>query len=238
MGLSFLDYFALFVFATSWFGYTRFSKVKAKTTACIARCLQQHRIIWMRQIFDSEIRVSHASLLANLERNVAFFASTTMLVLAGVLALFAHVDSIQEILHNVAETANGDKVAIQIKLSLLVLIFVLAFFQFTWSMRQYGFVNIMIGAAPVAPNTKELNLLSYAKQMAVTQDQAAHAYNYGLRSYYFSLSALTWIFDPSMFIASSLLVVFILYRREFHSKALKAMHQGVVDLESNGAKFE
>ena len=85
---------------------------------------------------------------------------------------------------------------IQLKLSLLALIFVMAFFQFTWSMRQYGFVNVMIGACPYDNGDNNLNLQQYAEQMAAVQDQAAHSYNYGLRSYYFSIAALCWFFHP------------------------------------------
>ncbi|MEW6997080.1 DUF599 domain-containing protein [Colwelliaceae bacterium BS250] len=238
MSLGLLDYLALVVFFTSWIGYTQFARIKAKDTACISRCLHQHRIIWMRQIFDTDIRVSHASLLSNLERNVTFFASTTMLVIAGVLTLFSQLDSVKELLTRITIAEEASAFAIQIKLSLLVLIFVLAFFQFTWSMRQYGFVNIMIGAAPVAEHTTKPHLLNYAKQMATVQDQAAHAYNYGLRSYYFSLSALSWFVHPLMLLVSSMFVVYILYRREFKSKALRAIQQGVVDLEKEGYSFD
>ncbi|MDG1732147.1 MAG: DUF599 domain-containing protein [Thalassotalea sp.] len=238
MSLTLIDYAALAIFFTSWIGYTQFARIKAKNTACISRCLHQHRLIWMRQIFDTDIRISHASLLANLERNVAFFASTTMLVLAGVLTVFSQIDSVRELLTRITVTQEASNFAIQIKLCLLVLIFVLAFFQFTWSMRQYGFVNIMIGAAPVAVNTQKEHLIDYSVQMARVQDQAAHAYNYGLRSYYFSLSALSWFFHPLMFLFSSLLVVYILYCREFKSKALRAIQRGVDNLEKEGYTFD
>ncbi|WP_371378731.1 DUF599 domain-containing protein [Thalassotalea aquiviva] len=231
MPLHLIDFVAIIIFVTCWVGYTFFSKAKAKNTACISRCTQQHRILWMRQIFDTEVRVAHAALLANLERNVAFFASTTLFVLAGALALFSQVEQIRGVLASITFTREPSVVAIQIKLCFLIGIFVMAFFQFTWSMRQYGFVNIMIGAAPYEPRTQKPHLLSYAKQMAVAQDQAAHAYNYGLRSYYFSLSLLSWFIDPLIFMSSSVFVVLVLYRREFKSKALKALQKGIRELE-------
>ncbi len=238
MPLDLIDYVALIVFFTAWAGYTKFARVKAKNTACLSRCLHQHKIIWMRQVLDSDIKITHAALLANLERNVAFFASTTMLVVAGVLTLFSQLENVQQLLARMSVAQEVSSIAIQIKLCLLVLIFVIAFFQFTWSMRQYGFVNIMIGAAPTEPHTSKENLLNYAKQMAIVQDQASHAYNYGLRSYYFALSALSWFFHPGMLILSSIFVVYILYRREFKSKAVRAIQQGFVELEKNGIKLD
>ncbi|WOH38524.1 DUF599 domain-containing protein [Thalassotalea fonticola] len=232
MSLTVFDFIALTLFFTCWIGYTQFARIKAKNTACLSRVLHQHRILWMRQILDNDVRVSHAALLSNLDRHVAFFASTTLLILAGVLTLFTQVDNVNEVLSSIPIATERNHVAIQIKLSLLGMIFVMAFFQFTWSMRQYGFLNILIGAAPVAEQTTNPALLDYAKQMGVVQDQAGHAYNYGLRSYYFSLAALSWFFHPLMFIVSSLAVVYVLFYREFKSKALRAIILAIKDLES------
>ena len=231
MSLAIIDFTAVFIFFVCWIGYTQFSRIKAKNTACLSRCLHQHRIHWMRQIFDNDIKVAHASLLANLERSVAFFASSTLFVLAGVLTLYTQVDNVKEVLSSIPINNVDSSFSIQIKLSLLLLIFVMAFFQFTWSMRQYGFLNIMIGAAPYEPNTQKPNLLDYAKQMGVVQDQAGHAYNYGLRSYYFSLAAICWFIHPVLFIGASLSVVYVLYYRVFKSRALRAIVDGIESLD-------
>jgi uncharacterized membrane protein len=226
MPLSLIDYLALFVFIACWIGYTYFARQKAKTTNCIARCLHQHRIHWMNELIRRDFRVADTALLANLERNIAFFASTTLLVLAGVLTLFSQVDKLESVIASFSYALYPNHFAIQLKLTLLALIFTLAFFQFTWSMRQYGFLNVMVGAAPVEKSGENTNLQEYAMQMAVVQDQAAHSYNYGLRSYYFSLAALTWFFHPALFVFSSLLVVYTLYNREFKSKAVRAITKG------------
>ena len=90
-------------------------------------------------------------------------------------------------------------------------------------MRQYGFLNVMIGATPFDQSGTNENLLAYAKQMAIVQDQAAHSYNYGLRSYYFAIAAMCWFFHPFLFVLMSLWVVYTLYTREFNSKAVKAI---------------
>ncbi len=177
----------------------------------------------MYELMTRDIRVGEAALLANLERNIAFFASSTLLVLAGVLTLFAQVEKLEGVISTLPYAELPNHLAIQLKLSLLACIFVISFFQFTWSMRQYGFLNVMIGAAPIDVKGLNKNLQLYAKQMAIVQDQAAHSYNYGLRSYYFSLAVLCWFFHPLIFIGASLLVVFTLYKREFTSKAVKAI---------------
>jgi len=233
MPFSLLDIIAFLTFFLSWSGYTWFSRKKAKTTNCIARSLHQHRIYWMHEIITREVRVGEAALLANLERNIAFFASSTLLVLAGLLTLFSKIDTLQSIILSMPYADHTSHVMIQIKLSLLAFIFVLSFFQFTWAMRQYGFVNVMIGAAPIDKSGLNENLSAYAKQMATVQDQAAHSYNYGLRSYYFALAAMCWFFHPVLFIVMSIWVVYTLYTREFNSKSVKAITAGLEYLQQD-----
>jgi len=226
MPFSFIDIIALSIFLISWSGYTWFARKKAKTTDCIARSLHQHRVHWMYETLTREVRVGEAALLSNLERNIAFFASSTLLILAGILTLFAKIDTLENVIFSMPYADHVSHFSIQIKLSLLASIFVLSFFQFTWSMRQYGFVNVMIGAAPIDKTGLNDNLKAYAKQMATVQDQAAHSYNYGLRSYYFALAAMCWFFHPYLFISMSIWIVFTLYRREFNSKSVKAITAG------------
>ena len=236
MVFSWLDVLAVVCFFVSWSGYTWFARKKAKTTDCIARSLHQHRIHWMYELMTRDMRVGDAALLANLERNIAFFASTTLLVIAGVLTLFAQVEKLEEVIASIPYAAEPQHDLIQIKLGLLAFIFVLSFFQFTWSMRQYGFLNVMVGAAPIdEPGTDE-GMRDYAKQMAVVQDQAAHSYNYGLRSYYFSMAALGWFFHPILLIVMSLFIVYTLYVREFKSKAVRAITAGQGLLKAGRAK--
>ncbi|NMP32498.1 DUF599 domain-containing protein [Thalassotalea sp. M1531] len=226
MPFSWLDIIAIAVFLACWSGYTMFARKKAKTTNCIARCLHQHRIHWMYELITRDIRVTEAALLANLERNIAFFASTSLLVIAGILTLFAQIEKLESVISSLPYADMSTHLGIQLKLAVVTFIFVLAFFHFTWSMRQYGFLNVMVGAAPIDLEGKNENLKQYARQMAVVQDQAAHSYNYGLRSYYFSLAVLCWFFHPIVFIVSSILVVYTLYRREFMSKAVRAITVG------------
>ena len=52
---------------------------------------------------------------------------------------------------------------------------------------------------------------------------AANQFNFGLRSYYFGMTMLAWFVSPWLFMLMSSGVVFVLYRREFHSDVLQVM---------------
>lgn len=226
MPFTFVDIIALSIFILSWSGYSAFARKKAKSTHCLARSLHQHRILWMHQLLTRTVRVSEASLLANLERNITFFASSTLLILAGVLTLFSKVEALEAVIKYMPNADFSGHTATQLKLSLVAFIFVIAFFNFTWSIRQYGFVNVMIGAAPTVKGKLNDNMSKYALQIATVQAQAANSYNYGLRAYYFSLAALCWFYHPLAFMLASALIVITLYMREFKSIAVKAFTKG------------
>ena len=54
---------------------------------------------------------------------------------------------------------------------------------------------------------------------------AAEAFTDGLRAYYLASALVAWFFSAWAFIAATTLVVWVLYRREFHSEVLQALRQ-------------
>jgi uncharacterized membrane protein len=112
------------------------------------------------------------------------------------------------------------------KAVLLVCVFIYAFFQITWSLRQFNYTCIMIGAAPrVADSDEEKEI--FARHAARLGAMAADSFNMGLRSYYFALAMLSWFISAWMFMAASILVVFVTYRREFRSDSLKCLRHEI-----------
>lgn len=212
-------------FLFCWVGYSRFARHMAKQTECIASVMHRLRLDWMQQLLSREQRVSDASIIANLERNVSFMASTSILVLAGLLTVIASVNEVSLMLAEMPFVAGATSGQIQFKLLILVCIFVYAFFTFTWSLRQFGFCSVIVGATPFV-EVRELNAerqQAYARHSGKVLDQAAHSYNFGLRAYYFAMAILAWFVHPLLFVVSVALVVSILYRREFHSSTLQAL---------------
>lgn len=170
-----------------------------------------------------ENRVVDASLIANLERNVSFFASSTLLILAGILTVLGATDRVISLAEELPFAVKASKVAWELKLFLLMAIFVYAFFKFSWALRQYGFASVVIGTAPSPSAGKGCDRDEFSQGTGSVISRAAHAFNLGLRSYYFGLAFLLWFVNPWIFMAMSTWVVAVLYRREFHSKALRAL---------------
>lgn len=218
-------------FLTCWIGYARFARFMAKKSHCIASTMHSLRLNWMSELIHRDVRVADASIIANLERNVAFMASSSILVLAGIFTMLASADKVNLVLSNLHITAPSTSEEVQLKLLLMALVYVYAFFTFTWSLRQFGFCGVIIGATPLAPNieNKEFDIL--VKHGAKVFDQASHSYNFGLRAYYFSMACLAWFVHPLFFIIAVAVVVWILYQREFKSSTMRALLQVSQDIK-------
>ena len=220
-----LDLIAVIWFFVLWIGYTLFAKRKAKKVSCLSFELRRKRTDWMQKMLLRDNKMADVGLISTLERNVTFFASSSLLILAGLLTAMSSAEKLSVMLSNLVPWANYTEGSVQLKLLLLTFIFVFAFFQFTWSLRQYGFCGVLIGAAPDGRNLNEEDQALYANRAAKVIDQAGHSFNYGLRSIYFSLSALSWFIDPILFMISSVVVMIVMKQREFHSKVLKALQE-------------
>ncbi|MGH1485450.1 MAG: DUF599 domain-containing protein [Cellvibrionaceae bacterium] len=216
--------FGWFIFL--WLGYARFARYQAKRSNKNLSSVMNHlRKQWMNQLIKRDMRIPDAALIANLERNVTFLASSSILVLAGLLTALASTDKIQAVLVDVPFHMGSTSFLLHIKFFVLILIYAYAFFTFSWSMRQYGFATVVIGAAPLKEEVEEDPdcAKDFIRASAKVIDMAAHTYNYGLRAYYFSLSVLAWFINVWFFVAASTLVVIVLYLREFHSRPLREL---------------
>lgn len=227
----FLSSMWLEIAAVIWFficfkGYTVYTKKRTKDTPCLASILYLARLEWMNELLEREIRVADNTAIANLERSVSFFASTTMLILAGLLTILGSTDKAIGLLEDLPFVMPATRAEWELKFVLLIGVFVYAFFKFTWSLRQYGFVTVMIGGAPVCLRSeKPKEHRVHAERLAKMGSMAAHNFNMGLRTYYFSISILAWFINPLMFILASTGVVFVLYQREFKSSTFRTLMQ-------------
>lgn len=220
-----LNWLAFAWFMTCWVGYTFYSRKAAEDKACLAALIYSYRIDWIKGLLRHDNRISDLALLGNLMQMVNFMATTNIFVLAGAVTVLYSSESVLSLLEGHAFVAHTTLEQVQFKLLVLVLIFVYAFFRFTWALRQHTFCSIMIGAAPQVPKGRALTVdeEQFCVQVAKISDRAAHEFNYGLRSYYFALSLLAWFISPWLFIPACTIVVVVLYLREFRSRTLSML---------------
>ncbi|MCG4453446.1 MULTISPECIES: DUF599 domain-containing protein [unclassified Pseudomonas] len=212
-------------FLLCWGGYTRYALFKGRTTPCLASVLHLYREDWMRRMLLRENRIADASVIGNLERNASFFASSTLLILAGILTVLGASDRAVSLLADLPFIQAASREMSEVKLLCLGVVFIYAFFTFSWCMRQYNFAAVLIGSAPMIGerDVTAQERKAFAERTARVISMAANQFNQGLRAYYFGMAILAWFINPWLFMLLSAGVVLVLYRREFHSDVLEVM---------------
>lgn len=220
--LSPTDWIAFCWFFVWWVGYVLFIEIHRRGRPSLVNELTRMREFWMRRAVARDVRIGDVNIIANLSNGSTFFASTTLLILGGLLAMLGTSDKLASIVLELPFTRRGPEELWDIKILLLTSIFVFAFFKFTWSLRLYHFCSVLVGAAPDPDSTADEHE-QFVQRATQTSTLAAESFNHGLRTYYFALAALTWFLNPYAWMIATSWVVLILYRREFHSQALRVL---------------
>ena len=111
-------------------------------------------------------RIGDMQIVNILAQSNAFFASTAILIVGGCLAILGSRDQAIAILNEIPGVAGTAPKVWELKVLLLVVVFVFAFFKLTWSLRQFNYVAILIGAAPPPNPAPSAEALSYADNAA------------------------------------------------------------------------
>lgn len=215
-----IDIIAPVWFMLCWIGYSMYAERKGRQHGSLLSATSEYRLNWMRQMLRRDNRMMDATLIGNLLRSISFFASTTIFIVLGLFALLKYRDEASSILVTIPYSTPATPVLWEGKVFLLVAIFVYAFFKYTWSLRQYNYACIVVGAAPFH-NDQNADFEGYAQNASKLVINAARHFNMGLRAYYFGLAALSWFINGYAFMLASAWVVLVIYRREFRSKAAK-----------------
>lgn len=214
------DMLAFGWFVLCWVGYTAYADHFKKERMTLFSAMRDKREMWMRQMLLRENRVVDVNIMATLMRSVSLFASTTIFILAGLMAILGASDKAQALLGDLPFAVTASQTLWEIKILLLLVIFVYAFFKFAWALRQFNYCIVLIGAAPPLEQATQPHALSFATEAAEVITLSVHNFNRGLRAYYFGLATLSWFLHPVFFAVATLWVVGVLYRREFLSKTL------------------
>jgi len=222
LGLTALDVGAAIWFVACWIGYSVFSEWNAHRTASLLSRMDYYRREWMSRTIQRENRIVDAAIVQNLFQGNNFLASTSILVLGGLAALLGASTQAISVMASLPLAQASSERGFEVKIMFLIVIFVYAFFKFTWAMRQFNFLSLMIGTAP-AKSDDQAVIESFINRAATLASLAGENSNRGLRAFYFAMAAMSWFVHAALFMAASALVVGILYHREFRSRTLLAL---------------
>jgi uncharacterized membrane protein len=228
--LPWTDWLALATFFVGWVGYVQFAHRRGELRRSVLGTTNRIRQAWMLETSRREVRILDSQVLQNLSSAPSFFASTTIFVIGGLAAALGASEKTSELMQELPFAARTSALVLDLKLLLLLAVYVHAFFRFTWAMRQYTFGALMIGAMPDRDEFvgREAERRAYADRAARVMGLAAETFNDGLRAIYFGFAALLWFLSPLAMLLGTSGVIWVLYRREFHSDILAVLAEEVV----------
>ncbi len=219
------DYIGVGGFAALWIGSTYFAEHSRAASGNLIDGMAVRRKEWMRAMLKRDNRMVDIQVINALLRSGRFFASTSILIIAGLLAVLGASEKAIALVMDLPFALSTSHEVWEAKVLFMILVFIYAFFKFVWSMRQLNYCSILVGAAPPASDLPE-NFEAIGESIATLASLASKHSNRGIRAYYFGLAALGWFVHPWVLLGAAIWVVMVLYRREYLSRTMRLI-QGV-----------
>lgn len=228
--LASLDLFAFGWFVTAWVGFTVVQDHLLSGRRVVNQHLKIVRRHWIARMLERDNRIMDSQLVGHTMHSCTFFASTNMLVLAGIVGSFGAIEHAHGLISDLSFTAKTSRQLFEIKMLLLLVVFTFGFFKFTWALRQYNYCCALIGSAPMPPLPDDEHA-AMSETIGEALTLAVTALNGGMRAYYFALAVLAWIVGPVPFVLATTAVLVVLTRRQGFSATEKVIRRQTDRLE-------
>lgn len=219
-----VDWAGLGLWIFAWFGYAAWAERASRRRPNLMASLARYRRAWMREAYGRDPRITDAALIGNLMQSATFFSSTTLLILGASFALLGTIErgtEMVEVMRNLPFAARTTQDLLESKVLVMMVVFVYAFMRFTWSLRQFNLVNIMVGAFPsrdaMVPGDRLIDTASRLNELAGVN------FSQGLRAYYYAVPLLLWLVHPWLLIAGTAAITGVLWYMEFRSATVQAL---------------
>lgn len=217
-----MDWIALAIFFGVWFAYTWFADHSRWSGKSLPSVMDFHRHRWMCEVLQREVRVPDTIVMGNFVQSAVFFASTAILIIGGLVAALGASDKVLGSIAALPFVSPTPQGLWGLKIASAIAVYIYTFVKFIWAVRLANYSAILFSAAP-------FNAGKFSEEYAIELGKMIGLFglhfNHGLRANFFALAMLAWWINPYFFIASTGMVLYVLYRREFRSKSLQAVNQ-------------
>ncbi len=218
-----LDIAALVWFGIAWLGFGLLVDISGLAGPSLSRLMDDQRHAWMEVLRRREVRIVDTAIMTSLQNGTAFFASASLIALGGAFTLLNQTDRMIQIFQDLPLHPAATRGMLEMKIVGLVGIYGYAFFKFGWSYRLFNYAAILIGAVPTPGSADEATIEAAAARAGAMQIDAGHHFHRGLRAMFFSVGFFGWFVDARVFLVATTLVLGVLLRRQFLSRARAAV---------------
>lgn len=217
------DILALALFIAAWTSYHIILESHRFGNVSLNALMHRYRQAWMEEMLHRPVRIIDTQILASLQNGTAFFASTSLLVVGGSLALLRAADDVLRIFQDMPFAVQASRAIWEMKVIGLTVIFVYAFFKFAWSYRLFNYAAILIGATPDAKSVHQTKAELHVRYTADVITDAGRQFNRGQRAFFFALAYAAWFISPVAFMVATFAVLIPMITRQYSSAARQAV---------------
>lgn len=214
---------ALAIFAAFWLGFEFVIDHSQMRHKSLSGLLAHKRREWMLAFSERELRMFDEGILSGLQAGTGFMGTISVFAIGGCFALLNSTDVVLSVFANLEVISVDMRGSWQVKIIGLTFIFVYSFFKFAWAYRLFNYCGILMGAVSMPGNALPEEIRKQALLAAEMNITASKHFTAGIRGIFFGFAFLGWLIGPYVLIGSTLCVAFVLFRRQFLSKARKIL---------------
>ena len=193
--------------AVAYYAYLGWRTARHDPLYTVQAVHAEARRLWVASVMRERRDILAVQTLRNSTMAATFLASTAVLLVIGTLSLAGHGNDFEHVLHALNLPGSVNPTLWLIKIILLVVDLCVAFFSFTLAVRKFNHVGYLINVPGEAGHA-----FITPRYVGDFLNRAAHHYSVGMRAYYFTLPLLFWLFGPHLLLASTLVLLILLYR--------------------------
>ena len=234
LGLSWLDWAALGIFAMAWLGCEPMIRSIGKSRGALNSDMEVMRRQWMAAMTRREMRMVDSQLLGHTINSASFFASANLILIAAVGGvLFGGEAAMRNI---PAVGVEAPALVLEVKFALISICLARGLLDFIWAIRQLNYTVALVGAAPES-ESDPTRLAAFAEAAAEVLNPAMNGFNRGVRAYYFALAAGVWLIHPILLAIGAVVALALLaWRQAVSPAAIGVRHAMAVLSEENFSK--
>ena len=182
---------------------------RRESSAVLQEVAVRARTAWVHTMMsDASHGVLAVQTLRNSSMAATFLASTSVLLMIGVMTLTGQSPALKETWHFLNFTGTLHPGVWLTKLLCLLLVLFFAFFNFSNAIRIFNHVGYMInvrGSAAVPEFA--------AHAVAGNLNRGGRYFSLGIRAFYYLIPLICWLFGPLFMVASAIILVTVFLRR-------------------------
>lgn len=170
------------------------------------------RRTWVANMLKPGNAIVAVQTLRNIHMAASFLASSSIVFIGSILYLVFNIEQTAGIVRGRGTIAIEDYL-IFVKLSTLMVMFLLSLLNFSLCIRLLNYLVILIGASPdTIEETMGMSAVDYIHKMFST---AGMHYTFGIRGFYYTIPLIAWFMGTWLFVAITILVLLLCLKLDY-----------------------